>query len=62
MPYTSVIFRAEARMEDLDSTQVLLDSTVATPDFVDSVMQDEEEEEIFFGTVTAKERKIMPKR
>ena len=49
-------------MEDLDSTQVLLDSTVATPDFVDSVMQDEEEEEIFFGTVTAKERKIMPKR
>ena len=49
-------------MDDLDSTQVLLDSTVAAPDFVDSVMQDEEEEEVFFGTVTNKERKTMPKR
>ena len=43
--------------DDLDSTQALLDSTVATPRFVDSVYQDESEEEIFFGEVSTKEQR-----
>ena len=42
---------------DLDSTQALLDSTIPTPTIIDSVVQDEEEEEIFFGQVTDKEKK-----
>jgi len=42
-------------MGDLDSTQALLDSTIPTPTIVDSVAQDSEEDEIFFGTVTDKE-------
>ena len=43
--------------DDLDSTQALLDSTVANPRFIDSVYQDESEEEIFFGEVSSKEKK-----
>jgi len=43
-------------MEDLDSTQALLDSTIATPTIVDSIAQDSEEEEIFFGNVSEKEK------
>ena len=42
-------------MEDLDSTQALLDSTIPTPTIVDSVAQDSEEDEIFFGQVSYKE-------
>ena len=42
-------------MDELDSTQALLDSTIPTPTIVDSVVQDSEEEEIFFGKVTDKE-------
>ena len=42
-------------MEDLDSTQALLDSTIPTPTIVDSVAQDSEEDEIFFGHVSDKE-------
>ena len=42
-------------MEDLDSTQALLDSTIPTPTIVDSVAQDSEEDEIFFGQVSDKE-------
>ena len=42
---------------DLDSTQALLDSTIPTPTVVDSVVQDEDEEEIFFGQITDKEKR-----
>jgi len=46
---------------DMDSTQDLLDSTLPdlpdTPDFVDSVIQDSEEDEIFFGNKSTKEKK-----
>jgi len=43
---------------DMDSTQALLDSTIPdTPDFVDSVIQDSEEDEIFFGDTSTKEKK-----
>ena len=42
--------------EDLDSTQALLDSTIPTPTIVDSYAQDSEEEEIFFGNVSEKEK------
>ena len=43
---------------DMDSTQALLDSTLPdTPDFVDSVIQDSEEDEIFFGNKSTKEKK-----
>ena len=44
-------------MKDLDSTQALLDSTISTPEIVDSVLQDEEEEEVFFGNKSQKELK-----
>ena len=44
-------------MSELDSTQALLDSTILTPDMVDSVAQDSEEEEVFFGQVSDKEKK-----
>ena len=39
-------------MKELDSTQALLDSTI---EIVDSVLQDESEDEIFFGTTYQKE-------
>ena len=43
---------------DMDSTQALLDSTIPdTPDFVDSIIQDSEEDEIFFGDTSSKEKK-----
>ena len=45
------------KMSELDSTQALLDSTILTPDLVDSVAQDSEEEEVFFGQVSDKEKK-----
>jgi len=43
-------------VDDMDSTQDLLDSTLPnTPELVDSVLQDSDEDEIFFGSKTAKE-------
>ena len=42
-------------MKVLDSTQALLDSTI--PEIIDSVCQDSEEEEIFFGNKSEKEMK-----
>ena len=45
-------------MEDceLDSTQTLRDSTVSdSPTLVDSVQQDSDEDEVFFGTRSSKE-------
>jgi len=43
---------------DMDSTQALLDSTLPdTPDTLDSVLQDSDEEEIFFGNKSSKESK-----
>jgi len=45
-------------MDDMDSTQALLDSTLPdTPDIVDSVIQDSEEDEIFFGNKSQKEER-----
>eukprot|EP00092_Neocalanus_flemingeri_P041180 GFUD01044838.1.p1 GENE.GFUD01044838.1~~GFUD01044838.1.p1 ORF type:complete len:1072 (+),score=293.57 GFUD01044838.1:38-3253(+) len=42
---------------EMESTEPLLDSTIPdTPDIVDSVIQDSEEEEIFFGGVSSKEK------
>jgi len=44
------------RVEDMDSTQALLDSTLPdTPVLVDSVLQDSDEDEIFFGNKSSKE-------
>ena len=39
-------------MKELDSTQALLDSTI---ELVDSVIQDDSEEEVFFGKRSDKE-------
>ena len=62
----SLIFRLESYhdfsepitviMEDLDSTKALLDSTIPTPTIVDSIAQDSEEDEIFFGQMSDKEK------
>ena len=49
-------------MNDLDSTQALLDSTIQTPEIVDSVFQDEDEDEVFFGNKSQKESKNQIKR
>ena len=48
-------------MADLDSTQVLLESTITTPEMIDSVYQDESEDEVFFGKVSSKEMMIPTK-
>ena len=48
-------------MADLDSTQVLLESTISTPEMIDSVYQDESEDEVFFGKVSSKEMTIPSK-
>ena len=49
-------------MADLDSTQVLLESTITTPEMIDSVYQDESEDEVFFGKVSSKEMTIPTNR
>ena len=44
-------------MDDMDSTQALLESTVGgIPELIDSVAQDDDEDEIFFGRKSSKER------
>jgi len=43
--------------DSLDTTQELLDDTLpSTPDVVDSVIQDDSEDEIFFGNISSKEK------